>query len=262
MKIIDDLDRSCVLPNYPPKKIISLVPSITELLYNLGLEDSIAGITKFCVYPEVIYRSKPRIGGTKTIDIEKITSIAPDLIIANKEENNREEVEILSARFPTYVTDIRNYEDALEKIKIIGELTDKKQNAQALLDVIAGSFERLRPHTVNPKVAYLIWKSPLMVAGGDTYIQDMLSRAGFENAFAHYDRYPTIEIGELLATKIDYILLSSEPFPFMEKDIAHFQRLLPHTKATLVDGTMFSWYGSRLRLVPSYFVKLRTRLKE
>jgi len=261
MNFIDDLGKSCKLTTYPPRKIISVVPSITELLYDLGLEDSIAGITKFCVFPDSIFRSKPRIGGTKTIDVEKIKAIKPDLIIANKEENDQSQIEQLSASFPTFVTDIKKYEDALEKIKIISELTDTAHKAKGLMGEIEKGFKEMPILRNKPRVAYMIWKSPLMIAGGDTYIQDMLSKAGFINAFAHHKRYPSIEESELSAAKVDYILLSSEPFPFKKKDVAFFTQISPTSKAILVDGTMFSWYGSRLQQVPPYFVTLQEQLK-
>jgi len=257
MQFVDDLGRELSLGTYPPKRIISVVPSLTELLYDLGLDEEIVGITKFCVFPEVIFRSKPRIGGTKKLDIDKIKSLEPDLIIANKEENQKEDIELLSATFPLYVSDIKLYEDAIDKIKIIGDLTGKADEAQLLLKNIKASFSKLPIFQTRPKVAYMIWKDPMMVAGGDTYISDLLYKAGFENAFANFSRYPKITKDHIEKAKIDLVFLSSEPFPFKERDIAYFEGIISGTKATLVDGTMFSWYGSRLLLAPTYFLNLR-----
>lgn len=257
MQFIDDLDRIVSLKTFPPKRIISVVPSITELLYDLGLEEEIVGITKFCVFPEVIYRTKPRIGGTKKLDIDKIKSLQPDLIIANKEENQKEDIELLSSSFPTYVSDIKLFKDAIEKIKIIGDITNKGDEAKSMLKTIEASFLKLPTFPTKPKVAYMIWKDPIMVAGGDTYISDLLNQAGFENAFASYSRYPCITQADIEKARVDLIFLSSEPFPFKERDIAYFEALISGARATLVDGTMFSWYGSRLLLAPTYFLNLR-----
>ncbi len=261
MKFIDDLGLEVNLDTYPPRRIISVVPSITELLYDLDLAEEIAGITKFCVFPEVIFRSKPRIGGTKKLNIEKIKKLGPDLIIANKEENQKEDIEQLSAIFPTYVTDIRIMDDAIEKIKSIGELTNREAKAQLLVNGINAGFSELSTFSTKPKVAYMIWKDPIMVAGGDTYISDMLEKAGFENVFADQNRYPVITPEALKEAEAEYILLSSEPFPFKFKDITYFESLTSGSMATLVDGTMFSWYGSRLLKVPTYLLNLRQELK-
>ncbi len=260
MNIIDDLHKEVQIKTFPPQRIVSVVPSLTELLYDLGLSEQIVGITKFCIFPELIFRTKPRIGGTKTLHLEKIDALQPDLILANKEENDKSSIEELSSRFPTYVSDIKTFEDALEKIRIIGEITDTQETSLQLLNDIQQNFSRLPEQTHKPKVAYMIWKSPMMVAGGDTYISDMLSKAGFENGFEHLSRYPEIGEKELQNAGIEYIFLSSEPFPFKSSHIADFKQILPSAQATLVDGTMFSWYGSRLSLAPTYFIHLRKEL--
>jgi len=260
MIFTDDLGHKIHLQNYPPKRIISVVPSISELLSDLGLMEEIVGITKFCVFPEEMYKNKPRIGGTKTLHIDKIKALKPDLIIANKEENQQEDIEQLSASIPTFTTEIKYMSDAVEKIKTIGDLTDREKEASTLIEVINSGFSQLLDFSYRPKVAYMIWKDPIMVAGGDTYINDMLMKAGFENAFAKQSRYPTVNQEQLSSTDIDYVFLSSEPFPFKEKDINYFEEIMSKSKAILVDGTMFSWYGSRLALVPSYIKKLRQEL--
>lgn len=257
----DDLGREVDITNFPPKRIISVVPSLSELLFDLGLQERIVGITKFCIFPDELYRSKPRIGGTKSLHIDKIKSLKPDLILANKEENQKEDIDKLSATFPTYVTDIKTLADALKKIDIIGTITDTKRSSDEICASIISQFEELSHYETLPKVAYMIWKSPIMVAGGDTYINDMLEKAGFENAFKHSSRYPVIEESILAQTKLDYIFLSSEPFPFKKSHIGYFEQLMPQAKATLVDGTMFSWYGSRLSMAAAYFVNLRQDLK-
>ena len=257
----DDLGKEVNISQFPPRRIISVVPSLSELLFDLGLKEQIVGITKFCIFPEELYKSKPRIGGTKTLHLSKIEALEPDLILANKEENQKEDIEKLSASFPTYVSDIKTLEDALKKVDIISKITNTQKAGRRLLNSIKSGFSSLELFEKRPKVAYMIWKSPIMVAGGDTYINDMLEKAGFENVFKHLSRYPTIEESILADTNLDYVFLSSEPFPFKKTHISYFEGITPKARATLVDGTMFSWYGSRLSMAATYFVNLRRELK-
>lgn len=253
---------------YIPKRIISLVPSQTELLHDLGLEQETIGITKFCVHPNAWYTSKTRVGGTKTIKKEFIDKLLPDLIIANKEENVQEQIEELAAQYPVWLTDINNFEDALQMIEDIGTLTGKLTEAKHLNTTIINSFLELKePQTSNHKLqtAYLIWRNPYMAAGGDTFINSMLSKCGFTNIFSDKKRYPEINVSELQSRKLSgancqLLLLSSEPYPFKQKHIDELQSLLPGTKIVLVDGEIFSWYGSRLLYAADYFKKLRTSL--
>ncbi|MEP6684770.1 MAG: helical backbone metal receptor [Parafilimonas sp.] len=241
------------------KKIISLVPSQTELLYDLGLNEEVIGITKFCVHPQKWFRIKTRIGGTKTIDIEKIISLKPDLIIANKEENVKEQVEALQKFTHVYISDIKNLDDALNMIDEIGELVNRKFESQTIIQKIKQGFSDLKNENIAElPAAYFIWRNPYMAAGGDTFINDMMQRCGFNNIFKNELRYPEINI-EQLNCKI--LLLSSEPFPFKQKHIDELQPLLPETKITLVDGEMFSWYGSRLILAADYFKRVIHQLK-
>lgn len=266
MNFVDQLDRTVALPN-EPKRIISLVPSQTELLHHLGLEEEVIGITKFCVHPEKWFRNKPRVGGTKTVNIEKIKSLHPDLIIANKEENVQEQVEALAKEFPVWVSDVNTLDDAYEMIKGIGEITAKKQETETLVEQIQKSFAGLKLPTAIPiairtklQTCYLIWKDPYMTAGGDTFIHDMLTNAGFENAFAQTKRYPVVTIEDLPIANCQLIFLSSEPYPFKQNHVDELQTKLPHTKIILVNGEMFSWYGSRLLQVPAYFKSLHQQI--
>ena len=250
--------------NYIPKRIVSLVPSQTELLHYLELEQETIGITKFCVHPAEWFTSKTRIGGTKAINISSINNLHPDLIIANKEENVKEQVELLAKDYPVWITDVNNLEDATKMIKDIGELTSKQKEANLLLKEITTEFDNLtsEDQTQNPKLqtAYLIWRNPYMTIGGDTFINNMLSRCGFENVFANKLRYPEITIKELHIINCQLLLLSSEPYPFKQKHIDELSRQLPNCKIVLVDGEMFSWYGSRLLLAPDYFKTLISSL--
>jgi ABC-type Fe3+-hydroxamate transport system substrate-binding protein len=246
-----------------PKRIVSLVPSQTELLFHLGLDKETIGITKFCIHPNEWFRTKARVGGTKNPDIEKIISLGPDLILANKEENEKEQIEQLAAHVPVWVTDVSNLEGALDMIEGIGALTGKLEKAAFLKAHIATAFEALAQHKpLKPlRVCYLIWKDPYLTVGGDTFINSMLHYAGFQNIFAACNRYPEVTIETLTAMNCDVLLLSSEPYPFSEKHIPELSSHLPGTRIVLVDGELFSWYGSRLQLAPDYFKRLQEQLR-
>ncbi|MFT5168936.1 MAG: ABC-type Fe3+-hydroxamate transport system substrate-binding protein [Saprospiraceae bacterium] len=249
--------------NFPPKRIVSLVPSQTELLHYFGLEEEVIGITKFCIHPEEWFRSKKRIGGTKTINLEKISALQPDLIIGNKEENQKEQIEALSAQYPVWMSDIKNPEDAFEMIEMVGNLTNRSKKAGELSEELKTQFsthQKLILSQSKKRVAYFIWRSPYMVAAGDTFIDQMLEIAGFINVYGHQERYPVITLEELKAQNPEVILLSSEPYPFKEKHIEAFQKTCPEAKIVIVDGELFSWYGSRLLLSVRYFNNLHTQL--
>ena len=256
-------------PPAPAKRIVSLVPSQTELLYALGLDEEVVAITKFCVHPPKWFTTKPRIGGTKTVNIEAIKALQPDLIIGNKEENVREQVLELEQYAPVFVTDVATLQDALEMIEAIGKLVDREERANQIAMEIKAGFEQLKPLQLPLRAAYLIWKDPYMAAGGDTFINDMLCRCGFSNLFSSTSRYPEVVTfvednlqqspavnPSLSLSSCSLLLLSSEPYPFKEKHVRQLQQLLPDCKIVLVDGEMFSWYGSRLLLAPDYFKKL------
>lgn len=245
------LQPSSQLPHLP-KRIISLVPSQTELLHYLGLEEETAGITKFCIHPKEWYRTKTRIGGTKTINIATIKKLNPDLIIANKEENVKEQVEELANDFNVLVTDINNIAEALQMIVTIGSITGKTQQAEELVAKIGPGFLKINKADPAINTAYLIWNKPYMAAGGDTFINDILKAAGFKNIFADQLRYPAITVDDLVKNNCRLLLLSSEPYPFKQKHINELQQQLPNTKILLADGEMFSWYGSRLLLAADY----------
>jgi len=240
----DQLGREILIP-YPPQRIISLVPSITELLADFGLNKEVIGITKFCVFPDGWFRSKNRIGGTKTVNIDKVTLLKPDLILANKEENTKEEIDQLKTQFPVWISDVKNINDAQQMIQSIGEITDKIAVAQNLNHNISSQLQKIS-NRIPKKVAYMIWQDPIMVAGGDTYINAMLELGGFQNVFGGEKRYPIVSAEILSLAQPDEILLSSEPFPFCEKHIEFYQEICPQAVIRLIDGTFFSWYGSRL----------------
>lgn len=249
----DQLGREIEIPS-TPQRIISVVPSQTELLYDLGA--NVVGITKFCVHPEEWFRSKTRIGGTKQLHLDKIAALQPDLIIANKEENTKEQIEALAAQFPVWTSDINNLDSACDMITSIGHIIDKHHAANRISATIRERFDLLKPLQPAIPTAYFIWRGPWMVAGGDTFIHEMLHSIGLRNVFEDLPRYPTVTLPQLAASGCRLVLLSSEPYPFKEKHIAEIREYLPDAVIRLVDGEMFSWYGSRLLLAPAYFSNL------
>jgi ABC-type Fe3+-hydroxamate transport system substrate-binding protein len=247
----DQLGRTIQLPAVP-SRIVSLVPSQTELLYSLGLDQQVVGITKFCVHPPTWFREKTRVGGTKTIKPDLIQQLQPDLIIANKEENVKDQVEALARQYPVWISDINNLQDAYNMMEQIGTITGMDEKAMRLVHDIKTGFHAITPRSPLP-TAYLIWRDPYMTIGGDTFIHHMLTRCGLENVFAHTTRYPAITTADLQASGCRLLLLSSEPYPFKQQHIEELQSFLPNTTILLADGELFSWYGSRLLEAPPYF---------
>lgn len=237
-----------------PERIISLVPSQTELLYYLGLDKQIAGITKFCVHPQSWHQGKDRVGGTKNIHIEKVRALQPDLVIANKEENLQQQVETLRAIAPVWTSDVATVEDALNMIHTIGLMTGKADTAENICQRIRLDFQdiTLHPPGAGLRTAYLIWQKPWMTVGGDTFISNILHKAGFQNVFGDMTRYPEISLADIRNRNTQLVLLSSEPYPFREEHAVELSRALPGVHIRLADGEMFSWYGSRLLHLKDY----------
>ena len=235
-------------------KVVSLVPSITEALFDLGLtENEVVGRTKFCIHPEEKVKNVAIIGGTKNINIDKIKALQPDLILANKEENIKEQVESLMNDFKVIVTNVENIEDNYYLLKSLGTIFNKEEKAQLFNLKI---YEVLSQAKINStiKVAYLIWKNPYMTVGSDTFIHKILSEIGFENIFKNQTRYPEIKTEDL--AKADIIMLSSEPFPFKEKHIEELKEFYPDKKIMIVDGEAFSWYGTHIAKCGDYFKEM------
>ncbi len=250
-----------------PQRIISLVPSQTELLYDLGLNGRVAGITKFCVHPDSWYRCKTRIGGTKNINIDVIHRLKPDLIIANKEENTKDQIELLQNFYPVYISDVNDLEDAYDMIIHIGKLTETELKAESIIIQIKLSFKALADRLLSAgfkkgNAAYLIWRDPYMAVGSDTFINSMLKLCGFNNVFDSFSRYPVVVVNDLKRMGCECLLLSSEPYPFREKDVEAFRMQFPDMKVILVDGQYFSWYGSRLIQAAQYFTHLRQQIPD
>ncbi|KIC61222.1 ABC transporter substrate-binding protein [Chryseobacterium taiwanense] len=235
-------------------KVVSLVPSITEALFDLGLtENEVVGRTKFCIHPEEKVKNVTVIGGTKNINIDKIKALQPDLILANKEENIKEQVEALMDEFKVIVTNVETIEDNYYLLKSLGKTFNKEEKAQLFNLKI---YEVLHQAKITSpiKVAYLIWKNPYMTIGSDTFIHKILAEIGFENIFKDKTRYPEIQTEDL--AEADIIMLSSEPFPFKEKHIEELKEFYPDKKIMIVDGEAFSWYGTHIAKCENYFKEL------
>lgn len=255
-----DMTGREVAINYPPKRIVSLVPSQTELLFDLGLDEEVVGITKFCVHPNEWFRNKKRVGGTKTVHLDIVKSLQPDLIVANKEENTKEQIEELARLYPVWISDIQTVDEGLAMITGIGAIVGRDAAATVLVQEIKSGFSGLAENAKPTKVAYYIWKNPWMAAGGDTFISDVIAKMGWENVLADTARYPEIAPEALVGTRVELVLLSSEPYPFKDKHIAEIQAVLPGVQIMLVDGEMFSWYGSRMKEAVGYLKGLTLTL--
>jgi ABC-type Fe3+-hydroxamate transport system substrate-binding protein len=255
LSVTDHMGRRVAVP-FPPQRIVSLVPSQTELLFDLGLGRRVVGLTKFCIHPAEARSQATVIGGTKNFDLAKIAALKPDLIIGNKEENYEAGINELAAKYPVWMSDISSLTEALNMIRRVGLITGAKAKAEALAADIEAGFAALAPLAAPVPVAYFIWRKPYMVAAAGTFIDDMLQRAGFRNVFASQPRYPEITAEQLAAAAPQRIFLSSEPYPFSEKHFAEFQSICPTAQVEVVDGELFSWYGSRLRHSATYFQQL------
>ncbi len=250
---IDQMGRQVIVPQ-EPLRIVSLVPSQTELLYFFGLNQEIIGQTIFCIHPDEMHQIKPRIGGTKKLNLDKIRELKPNLIIGNKEENEQSQIEILMKEFPVWMSDIQNMDDSLEMIIKVGELVNKKEQALRLEQQIKQGFLDLVQTEKRKTCTYLIWRKPWMAAGENTFINDILARLGLENWVKNQNsRYPSLEDDWFKTNKPEIILLSSEPYPFKDIHLQELQNFCPNAQIILVDGEMFSWYGSRLSLAIPYF---------
>ena len=245
-------------------RIISLVPSQTELLIDLGLEKVIVGVTKFCVHPNHIKKTKTTVGGTKNCNFVKIKSLNPTHILCNKEENTKEIVEECQKIASTHVSEIYTIKDSMKLIETYGILFFKKTEASQLIQKInykLNSFNAFIKDKPALKVAYFIWRNPWMVAGNNTYINHILELNKFDNVYKNKERYPEIKIEKMMSErKPDLLLLSSEPYPFKEEHGLQLNKTINETKTFFVDGELFSWHGSRLLKAFDYFILLRNSL--
>jgi ABC-type Fe3+-hydroxamate transport system substrate-binding protein len=240
-----------------PERIVSIVPSQSEFLWHIGAGKQLAGITKFCIHPEEMFRSVARVGGTKKLDLEKIRVLKPDLIIGNKEENEKEQIETLRKEFNVWMSDIFDFADAFAMMLSIGEMTGKLKEAEKLVETLKQCLPEVKNIFEPRKTLYFIWKDPYMLAAGDTFIHHVLRYTGLKNGAAQLLRYPKVTEAELKAFDPELCLLSSEPFPFKQMHAEELKKLLPKAEIRIVDGEVFSWYGSRLLELPEYLKQLK-----
>jgi len=243
------------------KRIVSLVPSLTELLIDLGVKDQLVGRTRFCIHPQDKVDDIEIIGGTKNPNIEKILELKPDLIIANHEENRKEDVEELKKHVEVLVTEIDMIEEALTAIQEISDLVEKTETGQQIGSEIRKLLNQ-KPDVNSIDTAYFIWKNPWMVAASETYIDSILQHYNLTNVFENETRYPKIKLEELKQKNPELILLSSEPFPFKEKHIQEIRNICPKAKIKLINGEWFSWYGSGMIKAFENLNKWRTSLNQ
>ncbi|MCC9138127.1 ABC transporter substrate-binding protein [Pontibacter silvestris] len=251
-----------VLLQKVPQRIISLVPSQTELLFSLGLGSRVVGVTKFCIHPKEQTKQKAVIGGTKNFHFEKIDKLQPDLIIGNKEENYKEGVAQLRQKHQVWMSDIYTLEDALHMIQQVGLLTGTESKAGEITQSITQAFNNLQPFTPAISTVYFIWREPYMAVGDENFIDHILQKCGFINTFTGLARYPEITPERLQQANPQLVLLSSEPYPFKEKHIAEFKALCPQAHIKVIDGEMFSWYGSRLLYASAYLQQLVQEIQQ
>jgi ABC-type Fe3+-hydroxamate transport system substrate-binding protein len=255
---IDQLNQEVALKR-PPQRIISLVPSQTELLFDLGLDDQIVGVTKFCVHPAHARKTKAIIGGTKHFDLDRIHSLKPDLVIGNKEENYPEGIAELCRHYPVWMSDVVDVQDALFMVSEVARITDRALPGQKLLMEINASLNSM-PLFSPRRTLYLMWHEPWMGAASGTFIHALMEKSGLVNVLANVERYPVLTDDQINALQPEIVMLSSEPFPFAEKHLSKLKPLLLETEFIFVDGEYFSWYGSRLREAATYFGTLKARL--
>ena len=236
-------------PDTGPQRIVSLVPSWTEALAALGLGARVVGATRFCVHPAAWHRgpdARARVGGTKTVEVEAVRALRPDLVVANREENVREQVEAIEAFAPVFLTDAATVPEALAELRALGRLTGTAPEAEALAGGIEAAFGAMERPATPVRAAYFIWKDPWMVAGGGTFIADVLARTGFANVFGDRLRYPAVTAEEVAVARPEVLLFSSEPFAFREKHVGALREACPDAAVRFVDGEAFSWYGVRM----------------
>lgn len=240
----------------PPRRVVSLVPSVTESLFDLNLGDRLVAVTDYCIYPEAGVAELPHIGGTKTPDVAQIVALGPDLVIANYEENRKQDVEVLQeAGIPVWVTFPRTVSEALNLLWNIMHTFDEPAMVprvrliEQTMDWVAGISKANEDHPA--RVFVPIWHEPLMTINADTYMHDLLHICGGANVFAGADRrYPRVAWDDVVETQPDVILLPSEPFQFTAEHVPLFAELdVPAAHAQrihLVDGSLLSWHGTRL----------------
>jgi ABC-type Fe3+-hydroxamate transport system substrate-binding protein len=238
----------------PPRRIVSLVPSITETLFAFGLEKKIAGVTKYCVEPKAGVKGLPKVGGTKDVATDMVKKLKPDLIIANVEENEKDDIEALEAAGLTiFVTYPRTIAAATAMMRTLADITDCEKVASpqiAAVDAAAALIRARNRERPTRTVFCPIWRKPWMTMNADTYMHDFLLTCGLHNVYAEAnERYPEVTLEDTAKRKPDAVILPDEPFPFTKKHVREITASIPKMPADriyLVDGKDVCWYGSRI----------------
>ena len=265
MKYVKDQIGREISLKKTPERIISLVPSQTELLCDLALESQIVGITQFCVQPYHLKSVKTIVGGTKKVDFEKIKALEPDFILCNKEENTYDFLPKLEAIAPTYFSNVTSIDDTVHLISDLGTILNRRTESTNLIEKIEfklAQFKNFIQNKETKKVAYFIWANPWMVAADETYINEMLRLNKFENIYANLSRYPKVEINRIrYEGDPEVIFLASEPYKFTDEHAIEIATYTNRSITVFADGQMFSWYGSRLLKAFDYFMELHKKLE-
>jgi len=235
----------------PPERIVSLVPSLTEALFAFGAGKRVVGRTRYCTQPPRAVGRVAKVGGTKKVDVEKVLSLEPDLVLAIREENSREDVEaLMEAGVPAL---LGAPETVAGAIAFLWEMAGRIEApmAREVIEPIERVYGRLMEKTAKPlRVFVPIWKSPYMGVGADTYAHDVLKVCGGKNVFGGRERYPEVTLAEVETSRPEVVLLPDEPYPFSAEDLAEFYALdIPAAdtdRIHLVDGKLLTWYGPRM----------------
>lgn len=220
----------------PPKRVVSLVPSLTETLFDLGAGDAVAGVTDFCIFPEGL--DLPRVGGTKNPHIDEIRALAPDLVYMNLEENLERHAKQIEAFAPVFVTEPKTVDDVADLITTLGAIHQRAETAQELND----SLNRERVTVASFSFAVPIWKNPWMWCGGDTYVSNLVESIGGRNVLRDLERYPSLSLDDVLAHKPDIVFLPDEPYLFTSANAAEIEE--PRVVGPF-PGHLFTWHGTR-----------------
>lgn len=246
-----------------PEHIVSLVPCLTEALFALGLGNRVIGATDWCVHPKAALAALPKVGGPRTPSVERILALRPDLVLANREENRRQDVERLaSAGIRVWITSPRSVDEGARLLRELAGLGATPEAIEAVVApverALAAAREQARPRAT--RVFCAVWKKPWMAVGGDTYADDLIALCGGRNVFAQCasHRYPVVEIADILGARPEVVLLPDEPYAFGPRDVQELAALdVPAARdgrIHLIDGTWVSWYGPRieraLRILP------------
>ncbi|MBI9038391.1 MAG: ABC transporter substrate-binding protein [Bacteroidales bacterium] len=255
MQFFDGLGRTICLDKIP-KRIVSLCPSITETLCELGLADKIIACTDYCVHPIDVVKNFNKIGGPKNFSEEKILNLKPDIIFAVKEENETCKINRISKKVPTYVFDINSIQEGIEMIKTLGNIFEIQNISDCFIEKMQEGYKNLTKVNSNIKCLYLVWKQPYIAVGGDSFIDSVLYQINIKNCLRNSKKkYPKIKL-KLLENQFDLLILPSEPYSFSENDIDGFEKIFPEKEIIKVDGEMFSWYGTHQLKAISYLQKL------